>query len=160
MYDGDDAGVYLGRESAFLAILWPSLVRRGRISTVVTMRDPDESAPHAEDKGDLSYRVGDFGSAIEQTIRACDQQVAEDQRQAFEQIQSVALNSAETLATTCPKKLPEEHRYPNSVVNTSTSFPYDRLARSRIDHALGFRLELGQRLPAQVADQPATWEEV
>jgi hypothetical protein len=23
VYDGDDAGVYLGRESAFLAILWP-----------------------------------------------------------------------------------------------------------------------------------------
>ena len=72
-------------------------------STVATARDPDESAPRAEDRGDLSYRVGDFGSAIEQTIRACDQQVvelkkipldavtkivkpAEDQRQALEQI--------------------------------------------------------------------------
>ena len=33
---------------------------------------------------------------------------AEDQRQALEQIQSVALNGAETLATTCPKKLPED----------------------------------------------------
>ena len=32
---------------------------------------------------------------------------AEDRRQALEQIQSVALNGAETLATTCPKKLPE-----------------------------------------------------
>ena len=32
---------------------------------------------------------------------------AENQRQALEQIQSVALDSAETLATTCPKKLPE-----------------------------------------------------
>ena len=31
----------------------------------------------------------------------------EDQRQALEQIQSAALDSAETLATTCPKKLPE-----------------------------------------------------
>ena len=57
-------------------------------------------------------------------IRACDQRVvelkkmpldsvnqivkpAENQRQALEQIQSVALDSAETLATTCPKKLPE-----------------------------------------------------
>src|SRR5215831_16703299 len=87
-------------------------------------RRSDESAPRAEDKSDLSYRVGDFGSAIERMIRACDQQVvelkkmpldavsqivkpAEDQRQALEQIQSVALDSAETLATTCPKKLPE-----------------------------------------------------
>jgi hypothetical protein len=32
---------------------------------------------------------------------------AENQRQALEQIQSLALDSAETLATTCPKKLPE-----------------------------------------------------
>jgi hypothetical protein len=76
-------------------------------------RPRDESAPRAEDKDDLTYRAGDFGSAIEQTIRACDQQVvelekipldavtkivkpAEDQPQALEQIQSVALNSAET----------------------------------------------------------------
>jgi hypothetical protein len=75
------------------------------------------------EKSDLRNRVGDFGSAIERMIRACDQQVvelkkmpldsitqivklAEDQRQALEQIQSVALDSAETLATTCPKKLP------------------------------------------------------
>jgi LTXXQ motif family protein len=82
----------------------------------------DES--RAEDKSDLRNRVGDFGSAIERLIRACDQQVvelkkmpldsvtqivkpAEDQRQALEQIQSVALSSAETLATNCPKKLPE-----------------------------------------------------
>ena len=82
----------------------------------------DES--RAEDKSDLRNRVGDFGSAIERMIRACDQQVvelkkmpldsvsqivkpAENQRQALEQIQSVALDSAETLATTCPKKLPE-----------------------------------------------------
>ena len=87
-------------------------------------RRGDESAPRAENKSDLSNRVGDFGSAIERMIRACDQQVVElkkmplnavtqivkpteDQRQALEQIQSVALNSAETLATTCPKKLPE-----------------------------------------------------
>ena len=41
------------------------------------MRDPATKVPLAEDKGDLSYRVGDFGSAIEQTIRACDQQVVE-----------------------------------------------------------------------------------
>src|SRR6516164_2589214 len=82
----------------------------------------DES--RAEDKSDLRNRLGDFGSAIERMIRACDQQVvelkkmpldsvsqivkpAENQRQALEQIQSVALDSAETLATTCPKKLPE-----------------------------------------------------
>jgi hypothetical protein len=87
-------------------------------------RRSDESAPRAEDKSDLRNRAGDFGSAIERMIRACDQQVvelkkmpldsvaqivkpAEDQRQALEQIQSVALNSAETLATTCPKRLPE-----------------------------------------------------
>jgi hypothetical protein len=85
-------------------------------------RRGDES--RAEDKSDLRNRVGDFGSAIERMIRACDQQVeelkkmpldsvsqivklAEDQRQALDQIQSVALDSAETLATTCPKKLPE-----------------------------------------------------
>lgn len=85
-------------------------------------RRGDES--RAEDKSDLRNRVGDFGSAIERIIRACDQQVvelkkmpldsvnqivkpAENQRQALEQIQSVALDSAETLATTCPKKLPE-----------------------------------------------------
>ena len=65
-------------------------------------RRGDESAPRAEDKSDLSYRVGDFGSAIERMIRACDQQVvelkkmplgavtqivkpAEDQHQALEQ---------------------------------------------------------------------------
>jgi hypothetical protein len=80
-------------------------------------RRGDES--RAEDKSDLRNRVGDFGSAIERMIRACDQQVvelkkmpldsvnqivkpAENQRQALEQIQSVALDSAETLATTCP----------------------------------------------------------
>jgi hypothetical protein len=85
-------------------------------------RRGDES--RAEDKSALRNRVGDFGSAIERMIRACDQQVvelkkmpldsvnqivkpAENQRQALEQIQSVALDSAETLATTCPKKLPE-----------------------------------------------------
>src|SRR6478672_4045017 len=85
-------------------------------------RRGDES--RAEDKSDLRDRVVDFGSAIERMIRACDQQVveltkmpldsvtqivkpAENQRQALEQIQSVALDSAETLATTCPKKLPE-----------------------------------------------------
>jgi LTXXQ motif family protein len=89
------------------------------------MRDAAMKVPLAlKDKSDLSYRVVDFGSAIERMIRACDQQVvelkkmpldavaqivkpAEDQRQALEQIQSVALNSAETLAITCPKKLPE-----------------------------------------------------
>jgi hypothetical protein len=85
-------------------------------------RRGDES--RAEDKSDLRNRVGDFGSAIERMIRACDQQVvelkkmpldsvtqivkpAEDQRQALEQIQSAALSGAETLATNCPKKLPE-----------------------------------------------------
>jgi hypothetical protein len=35
----------------------------------------DES--RAEDKSDLRNRVGDFGSAIERMIRACDQQVVE-----------------------------------------------------------------------------------
>ena len=30
-----------------------------------------------KDKSDLSYRVVDFGSAIERMIRACDQQVVE-----------------------------------------------------------------------------------
>ena len=82
-------------------------------------RRGDES--RAEGKSDLRNRVGDFGSAIERMIRACNQQVvelkkmpldsvnqivkpAENQRQALEQIQSVALDSAETLATTCPKK--------------------------------------------------------
>ena len=66
-------------------------------------RRGDESAPRAEDKSDLSNRVGDFGSAIERMIRACAQQVVElkkmplnavtqivnpteDQRQALEQI--------------------------------------------------------------------------
>ena len=59
------------------------------------------------------------------SLYCCDQQVvelkkmpldavtqivkpAEDQRQALEQIQSVALNGAKTLTTTCPKKLPED----------------------------------------------------
>ena len=85
-------------------------------------RRGDES--RAEDKSDLRNRVGDFGSAIERMIRACDQQVvelkkipldsvnqivkpAENQRQTLEQIQSVALSNAQTLATNCPKKLPE-----------------------------------------------------
>ena len=81
-------------------------------------RRGDES--RAEDKSDLRNRVGDFGSAIERMIRACNQQVvelkkmpldsanqivkpAENQRQALEQIQSLAVDSAETLATTCPR---------------------------------------------------------
>ena len=93
------------RESAFLAILW--LSRHGHTWSNPNRgndeRRGDESAPRAEDKSDLSNRVGDFGSAIERMIRACDQQVvelkkmplnavtqivkpAEDQRQALEQI--------------------------------------------------------------------------
>jgi hypothetical protein len=76
----------------------------------------------ADNKTDLSNQVGDFGSAIERMIRACDQQVSElkkmplddvtqavkpteSQNKALEQIQSVALDTAETLAATCPKAL-------------------------------------------------------
>ena len=40
-------------------------------------RRSDESAPRAEDKSDLRNRAGDFGSAIERMIRACDEQVVE-----------------------------------------------------------------------------------
>jgi hypothetical protein len=88
-------------------------------------RRGDENAPRAEDKGDLRNRVGGFGSVIERMLRACDQQVVElkklpldsvaqivqpteDQRQALDQIKSVAHDSAETLAAACPKKLPED----------------------------------------------------
>ena len=42
------------------------------------MRDAAMKVPLAlKDKSDLSYRVVDFGSAIERMIRACDQQVVE-----------------------------------------------------------------------------------
>ena len=79
--DSNDAGVHLGDESAFLAILWLSLAwhwyghtwsnpNRGNDE-----RRGDES--RAEDKSDLRNRVGDFGSAIERMIRACEQQVLE-----------------------------------------------------------------------------------
>ena len=40
--------------------------------------------------------------AVTQTVKP-----TESQGKALEQIQSVALNTAETLAATCPKRLPE-----------------------------------------------------
>ena len=84
----------------------------------------DEGARGAGNKTDLSNQVGDFGSAIERMIRACDQQASElkkmplddvtqtvkpteSQHKALEQIQSVALDTAETLGATCPKALPK-----------------------------------------------------
>src|SRR6516165_1165889 len=71
-----------------------------------------ESALGAGNKTDLSSQVGDFGSAIERMIRACDQQVlelkkmplddvsqtvepTESQHKALEQIQSEALDTAQ-----------------------------------------------------------------
>jgi hypothetical protein len=50
----------------------------GRIPTAAMMRDAAMKVPLAlKDKSDLSYRVVDFGSAIERMICACDQQVVE-----------------------------------------------------------------------------------
>jgi hypothetical protein len=77
--DSNDAGVYFGGASAFLAILWLSLALYGHTWSNPNRgndeRRGDES--RAEDKSDLRNRVGDFGSAIERMIRACDQQVVE-----------------------------------------------------------------------------------
>jgi LTXXQ motif family protein len=66
--------------------------------------------------------VSDFGTAVEQMIRACDRQVvelknmpldgvaatvkpADHQRDALEQIRSAALNASETLAAACPRNI-------------------------------------------------------
>ena len=78
MRASNDAGVHLGGESALLAILWLSSWYGHTWSN--PHRGNDESRgdeSRAENKSDLSNQVGDFGSAIERIIRACDQQVVE-----------------------------------------------------------------------------------
>ena len=50
-------------------------------------RSSDES--RTEDKGDIRNRVGDFGSAIERMIRACDQQVVELKKMPLDSVNQI-----------------------------------------------------------------------
>jgi predicted translin family RNA/ssDNA-binding protein len=85
-------------------------------------RQIEEQRPSVELRNEPRNQVSDFGTAVEQMIRACDRQVvelknmpldgvaatvkpADHQRDALEQIRSAALNASETLAAACPRNI-------------------------------------------------------